>query len=512
MRFISFLVAILFLAGEHSFGQTFSTDFETYSTNTLYLNGWDFNSAQYFIGTGDSDFSRSLQTANLSTRNTFKVSSGYWLDDGLSDRTISFDWKPTWDGDDDGRRGEWRLLVFDHSDTELGSTLWISNTSSNSVQSSGFTIPAALLPNVDAWYYISIEARRVGTNSSGTSILRFDNFSTSFPTNSFWPELSPNVTVTDLFSVSDAEIDEGDQATITFTFEYDEILASPSQRAIRGLEYQIDLHAGLEYVSHTITGSSAGPGAAYNSGTGVFTIEAIQKDIPLVLTITVEGIADCPACEVEVTALNANDIQPKTGFGDEIEILSVLPIELIYLRAEANQKRAQVEVSWATASEKDNDFFTIERSKDGLRFHEIATVLGAGTHVGRLEYTHTDITPFDGDSYYRLKQTDFDGTFAYSYVVRVNLPFARKDFTIAPIPLAIGDEPSIWLKGDWDANEQVNIQILDTKGSQVWQSTGDVMENELQLKDAFPTLPAGVYVVAVFSNNFRLLKKILIGR
>lgn len=300
-------------------------------------------------------------------------------------------------------------------------------------------------------------------------------------------------------------------AVLDFTFEYNEVILSPSQRAVRGLEYQIDLHAGLQYVSHTITGTSAGPGASYDPNTGIFTIEAIQKTIPLVLSITVEGIANCPNCEVEITALNSDELQPMAGFGQEIQILSVLPVELIYFRAEPKKEQAQVELSWATASEKDNDYFTIERSKDGLRFHEIARIEGAGTHVGTLAYTHTDFTPLNGVAYYRLKQTDFDGKFSYSDLVRVNLPSSMRSFNIATTPLASGEKPMIWLQGDWDTSEQLNFLIIDTKGAQVWQSTATAKGIELQLDSDFPNLSTGVYIVSVISNSFRMMKKIRIG-
>lgn len=93
---------------------------------------------------------------------------------------------------------------------------------------------------------------------------------------------------------------------------------------------------------------------------------------------------------------------------------NVLPIELLAFRAVHTSKG--VEVTWSTASEVNNDYFTVERSSDSENWEEVATVKGAGNSNTPLSYNITDIHPLPGKSYYRLKQTDFDGTSTYSHV------------------------------------------------------------------------------------------------
>ena len=68
-----------------------------------------------------------------------------------------------------------------------------------------------------------------------------------------------------------------------------------------------------------------------------------------------------------------------------------------------------VQLNWTTASEKDNDFFTVERSSDGINFTELMKIKGAGTSNNLLNYTKIDEKPLVGTSYYRLKQTDYNG-------------------------------------------------------------------------------------------------------
>jgi hypothetical protein len=89
-----------------------------------------------------------------------------------------------------------------------------------------------------------------------------------------------------------------------------------------------------------------------------------------------------------------------------------LPISL--LSFEAEKQFNSVILTWATLSEINNDFFTIEKSKDGEQFEFVGTVRGAGNSLEKLRYELIDPTPFSGVSYYRLKQTDFNGEFTYS--------------------------------------------------------------------------------------------------
>jgi hypothetical protein len=105
--------------------------------------------------------------------------------------------------------------------------------------------------------------------------------------------------------------------------------------------------------------------------------------------------------------------QPTTG---SVLLRSTLPlpVELIYFELE--NRESTVELSWVTATESGNDFFRIERSADGVTFEPIGRINGAGTVYEPRSYTFTDTSPLGGVSYYRLRQQDFDGAFAYSPV------------------------------------------------------------------------------------------------
>jgi len=89
----------------------------------------------------------------------------------------------------------------------------------------------------------------------------------------------------------------------------------------------------------------------------------------------------------------------------------VLPVELLSFNTFVN--REGVELRWATATEINNDYFTIERSNDLRMWEVLGFVGGSGTTSRPNSYSFTDTQPLAGIGYYRMKQTDFDGQYKY---------------------------------------------------------------------------------------------------
>lgn len=90
-----------------------------------------------------------------------------------------------------------------------------------------------------------------------------------------------------------------------------------------------------------------------------------------------------------------------------VDLSAPLPIEL--LSNEATCKDKNVVINWTTATETNNNYFTIQKSIDGINFTDEGTVAGAGNSTSILNYSYTDYNAFSGVSYYRLKQTDYNG-------------------------------------------------------------------------------------------------------
>lgn len=100
--------------------------------------------------------------------------------------------------------------------------------------------------------------------------------------------------------------------------------------------------------------------------------------------------------------------------------LHPLPVELIFFHVLCMEDR--VVLKWATASEYENNYFIIEKSSDAQNFYPVGTVPGAGTSSLTHNYSFIDKTqPSDGGyRYYRLKQTDYSGSYTYSGISYVH--------------------------------------------------------------------------------------------
>jgi hypothetical protein len=91
-------------------------------------------------------------------------------------------------------------------------------------------------------------------------------------------------------------------------------------------------------------------------------------------------------------------------------------------------------LNWSTASELNNDFFTIERSSNGVDFDILDYVSGAGTTTDITKYSYVDASPLAGNNYYRVKQTDYDGSFDYTETKHINLNANSDKVVIYPNP------------------------------------------------------------------------------
>ncbi|MFZ1694578.1 MAG: T9SS type A sorting domain-containing protein [Flavobacteriales bacterium] len=142
---------------------------------------------------------------------------------------------------------------------------------------------------------------------------------------------------------------------------------------------------------------------------------------------------------------------------------SPLPIELIRFTAEPTPER-HVRCSWTTATERNNDYFTIERSRDGISFEAIGTLPGAGNSVAPRDYEWPDRTPYTGLSYYRLRQTDYDGSSSLSQVVPVWLDAQGPVIAVFPNP-----NNGTFSIARSEAESELPFELLDASGRIVRQ-------------------------------------------
>jgi hypothetical protein len=108
-----------------------------------------------------------------------------------------------------------------------------------------------------------------------------------------------------------------------------------------------------------------------------------------------------------------------TFFMDNVYFYSSSPLAVDLTNLTAKSVNKTTVLNWQTASEKDNQGFTVERSLNGTDYAAIGQVKGFGTTNTVRNYTFTDVTPTNGVNYYRLRQADFNGKETLSKVVSV---------------------------------------------------------------------------------------------
>lgn len=176
-----------------------------------------------------------------------------------------------------------------------------------------------------------------------------------------------------------------------------------------------------------------------------------------------------------------------------------LPVELVDFRAKPVD--GTVEVSWVTASELNNSHFVVERSKEGKIWDVVTTVEGSGNSQVENRYMIYDKYPFTGDSYYRLKQVDFDGTYEYSKLVHVNLEHVLPEIVAYPNPgngvFTIRSQRQI---------DPAGIRLFDAMLNPVPFTSG-INNQEIQIR--FEGQPAGLYLLQFFNGSSMSTVKII---
>lgn len=174
---------------------------------------------------------------------------------------------------------------------------------------------------------------------------------------------------------------------------------------------------------------------------------------------------------------------------------TVLPVTLLSFSAEPvlNNDKYGVVLNWKTSAEINNDYFTIERSVDGFEFEEVLRMQGAGNSTTLNNYFAVDENPHRGISYYRLKQTDFNGAFEYFNMVSVNISNID-DLHIFPNPVT--SDLNISLKSKKE-NSEVFIKIYDTRGGIVFEQLSlfnkGLNESTVDMKD----FSHGLYFITI---------------
>lgn len=165
------------------------------------------------------------------------------------------------------------------------------------------------------------------------------------------------------------------------------------------------------------------------------------------------------------------------------EYNSPLPITLLSFYTEIVDRRT--ELFWQTAAEKNNDYFLIERSQDGVEWEIIDKIEGAGNSAELLSYHTYDLYPYRGVSYYRLKQVDFDGKYSYSVIRSV---YNTDELMVLPNP-----STGIFGIGGMPKHQENTISVLDISGKVLEQHSTEEESFQLNLTQR----TGGIYFVII---------------
>lgn len=184
------------------------------------------------------------------------------------------------------------------------------------------------------------------------------------------------------------------------------------------------------------------------------------------------------------------------GDGFAVTNLSVingvpLPVTLTAFNAKPTSNGAMLE--WTTASEENNDYFSVEMGRDAARFSESAQVKGNGTTESfqTYNYEYSNLTP--GTYYFRLRQVDYDGQFSYSDVVSLNVKGGRDFVLIANSVLDVAQV---------EVTTPRPARVLNMAGAQVAEFNLVEGMNNLDVS----ALPSGMYILSDGNNAKRFVK------
>ncbi len=234
------------------------------------------------------------------------------------------------------------------------------------------------------------------------------------------------------------------------------------------------------------------------------TIEMTVQD-PFGGAIVSETIMDGETTPVVVTNAALTSL--------DVTIVYTAPIPVEFTTFAANVAGEKVELTWETATETNNKGFEVERSSDDVSFTSIGFVDGNGTSAEAHSYSFVDHHATSGTYYYRLKQVDFDGTYAYSNTVEVD--FVPTEFSLGqnyPNPF----NPTTKIKFALPVAAKVSVKVYNVVGQQVAELINGQFELGLhEVSFNASQLSSGVYfytieAAGVDGQSFGTTKKMML--
>ncbi len=216
--------------------------------------------------------------------------------------------------------------------------------------------------------------------------------------------------------------------------------------------------------------------------------------------------------------LNSNDGEISTNWGstaqasynatpgapNETSDGSTLPINILSFTAQIQAEG--VDLKWVTSSEVNNDFFTVERGQDGRNFVEVGRVAGAGNSNVERHYSFLDAEMPQATTYYRLRQTDYDGTSTVSKTIQ--LTPANNSESLNGIFTDHSHNLNIVMNST--VNQQVTVGVYTLEGRQLMSEEMAIQKGIGTYRLSSWTHSSSIYVVRIITQNGTFTEKVFV--
>lgn len=181
-------------------------------------------------------------------------------------------------------------------------------------------------------------------------------------------------------------------------------------------------------------------------------------------------------------------------------VIGPLPVELLFFKTLVQDHA--VLLTWATAIERNADYFVLEKSTNGHLFVPIDTIASSGNSTIRKNYSTIDNYPLIGKNYYRLKHVDFDGYYEYFEVAVADYKTVKK---IVLYPTLVERDNPVTIQFNFTSEKKLPIRIYDSQGILV-----DSFELEGPVLEYYPQLTSGTYFIKAKSLNDDFVQRFFI--
>jgi hypothetical protein len=184
---------------------------------------------------------------------------------------------------------------------------------------------------------------------------------------------------------------------------------------------------------------------------------------------------------------------------------SPLPIALVDFKCNLIDHK-NIELKWITASESNSQYFSVERSANGIDYETVGYVNAAGNSLNTIYYSYTDKNALNDISYYRLKSVDFDGSYKYSDICSVVNQTGELSISVYPNPT--NNSVTVDFKNA-DNVRSTDFSIMDVTGKRMTVSA--IQLNNKYILD-LSSLQSGLYFIELNISNKKVLQKIILQK